>query len=153
MESLVHAMLSNALAATVLAVFVAILGRAYRRPALLHGLWLVVMLKLMTPPVVPVSLPAGFELLPSAWTKHKTGEDPRESIILTAMNQDLADTASAGECDADPACDENQGMPDATSSTAVSGIAPENWPSTPAAEMTFGLRLPAGWAWEHVVLI
>ena len=54
MEPLVHAMLSNALAATVLAVFVAILGRACRRPALIHGLWLVVMLKLVTPPVVPV---------------------------------------------------------------------------------------------------
>ena len=57
MEPLVHAMLSNALAATVLAVLVAILGRACRRPALIHGLWLVVMLKLVTPPVVPVSIP------------------------------------------------------------------------------------------------
>src|SRR5262245_58992499 len=57
MESLVHAILSNALVATVLAVIVAGLGRAYRRPALIHSLWLVVLVKLVTPPVVPVSMP------------------------------------------------------------------------------------------------
>jgi beta-lactamase regulating signal transducer with metallopeptidase domain len=153
MESLVHAMLSNALAATVLAVFVAILGRACRRPALIHGLWLVVMLKLVTPPVVPVSLPVGPELLPSAWTKHKTSEDPRESIILTAMNQDLADTTSEVECDADPACAESRRMPDSASSNAEMGVVHDNKPAIPAAAMNFALRLPAGWAWEHVVLI
>ena len=61
MESLVHAMLSNAVAVAVLAVLVAIIGRTCRRPALIHGLWLVVMLKLVTPPVVPVSLPEALE--------------------------------------------------------------------------------------------
>ena len=61
MESLVHAMLSNAAAAAVLAVLVAIIGRACRRPALIHGLWLIVMIKLVTPPVVPVSLPEAAE--------------------------------------------------------------------------------------------
>ena len=34
-----------------------------RRPALIHGLWLVVMLKLVTPPVVPVTLPGGMSSL------------------------------------------------------------------------------------------
>ena len=57
MESLVHILLSNALAATVMAVVVAAVGRICRRPALTHSLWLVVMLKLVTPPLVPVSLP------------------------------------------------------------------------------------------------
>ena len=57
MESLVHAMLSNALAVTVLAGAVTVVGWKSRRPALIHGLWLVVMIKLVTPPVVPVSLP------------------------------------------------------------------------------------------------
>ena len=65
MESLVHAMLSNAVVVAVLAMPVAIMGRACRRPALIHGLWLVVMLKLVTPPVVPVSLAR--ELEPGAW--------------------------------------------------------------------------------------
>ena len=57
MESLLHIMLSNALVATVIAVVAAAVGRFCRRPALTHGLWLVVLLKLVTPPLVPVSLP------------------------------------------------------------------------------------------------
>jgi bla regulator protein blaR1 len=57
MESLIHILLSNALVATVMAAIAAALGRICRRPALTHCLWLVVMLKLVTPPLVPVSLP------------------------------------------------------------------------------------------------
>ena len=57
MESLVHILLSNALAATLMAAVIAVVGRTCRRPALTHSLWLVVMLKLVTPPLVPVSLP------------------------------------------------------------------------------------------------
>ncbi|MGO9468830.1 MAG: M56 family metallopeptidase [Isosphaeraceae bacterium] len=57
MESLVHGMLSNAVAAAMLALAVGALSRLCRRPALIHSLWLVVLLKLVTPPVVPVSLP------------------------------------------------------------------------------------------------
>ena len=58
MESLVHGMLSNAVAAAILALAVGALSRLCRRPALIHSLWLVVLLKLVTPPVVPVTLPA-----------------------------------------------------------------------------------------------
>ncbi len=57
MESLVHGMLSNAVPAAMLALAVGALSRLCRRPALIHSLWLVVLLKLITPPVVPVSLP------------------------------------------------------------------------------------------------
>jgi bla regulator protein blaR1 len=48
--------LSNAVVATVLALVAAVIGRLCRRPALRHGLWLLVLLKLVTPPLVPVSL-------------------------------------------------------------------------------------------------
>ena len=64
MESLVHILLSNALAATVIAVVAAAVGRICRRPALTHSLWLVVMLKLVTPPLVPVSLPVANVISP-----------------------------------------------------------------------------------------
>ena len=43
--------LTNALAATVLAVLAAGATRALRRPALAHGLWLLVLLKLLAPPL------------------------------------------------------------------------------------------------------
>ena len=70
MESLVHAMLSNAVAAAVLAVLVTIIGRDCRRPALIHGLWLIVMLKLVTPPRRADSLPAGLNFAPRLAVGH-----------------------------------------------------------------------------------
>jgi beta-lactamase regulating signal transducer with metallopeptidase domain len=49
--------LGNAVAATLLAVAAAAVGRLARRPALAHGLWLLVLLKLLTPPLWQVSVP------------------------------------------------------------------------------------------------
>jgi beta-lactamase regulating signal transducer with metallopeptidase domain len=69
MESLVHSMLNNAMAAVVLTLAVAALGRLCRRPALTHCLWLVVLVKLITPAVVFVSLPSAF----TAYVDHFTG--------------------------------------------------------------------------------
>ncbi len=66
MEWLVHAMLSNALATTILAVFVAGLARACRRPALVHGLWVIVLLKLITPPALLVPVPGVRYLIAAA---------------------------------------------------------------------------------------
>ena len=58
METLLHAGLSNAVSATLLAVLVACLGRVLaRRPAILHCLWLLVLLKLVTPPLYQVPIP------------------------------------------------------------------------------------------------
>jgi BlaR1 peptidase M56 len=57
MESLVHGMLSNAAVVTVLAVLLAIVGRLARRPALIHSVCLLAMLKLLTPPIVSLPMP------------------------------------------------------------------------------------------------
>jgi bla regulator protein blaR1 len=57
-ETLLQAGLNNALSATFLAVVVAGLGRVLvRRPAVLHCLWFLVLLKLVTPPLYEVSIP------------------------------------------------------------------------------------------------
>jgi bla regulator protein blaR1 len=53
-EPLLNAALSNALVATGLAVVAAGAGRFCRRPALVHALWVLVLVKLVTPPLVPV---------------------------------------------------------------------------------------------------
>jgi beta-lactamase regulating signal transducer with metallopeptidase domain len=57
MTRLVEIGFSNAVMATVLAVLAAVLCRICRRPAFAHGLWLLVLLKLLTPPLVSVPLP------------------------------------------------------------------------------------------------
>jgi beta-lactamase regulating signal transducer with metallopeptidase domain len=57
----------NALLATVLAIGAAVLTRIWRRPALAHGLWLLVLLKLVTPPLflVPIPTRAHEEVVPA----------------------------------------------------------------------------------------
>lgn len=59
MDILLNIGLNNALVATLLALGAAALSHRCRRPALVHGLWLLVLLKLVTPPLfwIPVVLP------------------------------------------------------------------------------------------------
>ncbi|MHB1558801.1 MAG: M56 family metallopeptidase, partial [Isosphaeraceae bacterium] len=65
MESLVHGMVSNAAAVALLAVPIVIVARLARRPALVHGVCLLALLKLVTPPVLPVPI-AVLEPAPAA---------------------------------------------------------------------------------------
>ncbi len=66
MDTLLGIGLGNAVGATVLAVLAAVVGRLRPRPALRHGLWLLVLLKLVTPPLVPLRLPQAPVPLPVA---------------------------------------------------------------------------------------
>ena len=66
MNSLLEVGVSNAAVATILALIAACVGRFARRPALAHTLWILVLLKLITPPFVhvPVRLPDIGDLQP-----------------------------------------------------------------------------------------
>ncbi len=59
MEPWFRIALSNALCAGLLAIPALLASRLARRPALAHGLWLLVLLKLLTPPLlaIPIDLP------------------------------------------------------------------------------------------------
>src|SRR5438093_5531157 len=58
METLIHAGLLNALFAALLAVIVAGLAiLCRRRPAVVHALWVLVLVKFLVPSVFPVSIP------------------------------------------------------------------------------------------------
>src|SRR2546422_734012 len=57
MRALLEIGLTNAGLATVLALGAAVLSRMCRRPALTHALWLLVLVKLLTPPFLPVTVP------------------------------------------------------------------------------------------------
>ena len=52
MQGLVELGLANAVMATLLAAIVAVVCRVYRQPALVHSLWLLVLLKLLVPPLL-----------------------------------------------------------------------------------------------------
>src|SRR6266545_8411985 len=57
MGTLLEIGLSNAIVASVLALLAAAGARLLRRPALAHALWLLVLLKLLTPPLITIPLP------------------------------------------------------------------------------------------------
>jgi beta-lactamase regulating signal transducer with metallopeptidase domain len=65
-ETILELGLLNAVLATLLALAAAALTAAGRRPALAHALWLLVLLKLVTPPLVAVTLPRAAPPAPPA---------------------------------------------------------------------------------------
>jgi beta-lactamase regulating signal transducer with metallopeptidase domain len=56
MDALLVAGVWNAVGAALLAAIAALVGRFCRRPALVHALWLLVLLKMLTPPLWPVEV-------------------------------------------------------------------------------------------------
>jgi beta-lactamase regulating signal transducer with metallopeptidase domain len=58
MSALLASLLSNALTATLLALLVGALGLFRLRPTVLHAMWLIVLLKFVTPPLLSVPLPS-----------------------------------------------------------------------------------------------
>ena len=82
MNTLLNWVVSNTIAAALLVAFVLILTKIWRRPQVLHALWIVVMIKLITPPIVPVQLPElGFR---SDTTRHINPMPPAERSAVTA---------------------------------------------------------------------
>ena len=81
MDTLEQVVLGNAVAATVLALLASAVGLVCRRPALVHSLWLLVLIKLITPPIWQVEL---FQLPTS--TARETAEasvSPFHSVTTT----------------------------------------------------------------------
>ncbi len=58
MTLLLEIALTNAVMATAIGVVAAVVGRVCRRPALSHCLWLLVLLKLITPPLILLPIPS-----------------------------------------------------------------------------------------------
>ncbi len=91
MNTLVQAGLNNALSASFLTLLVACLGRLLtRRPAVLHCLWFLVLLKLVTPPLYEVSIP---------WIKpfQAAAETDRSEIVVSVDPTEATALASPVE--------------------------------------------------------
>jgi beta-lactamase regulating signal transducer with metallopeptidase domain len=85
--------LSNAIVATVLALLAAAVSSVCRRPALVHSLWLLVLIKLITPPILPV------EIFQISAEKSAAPESTLAALpapeLLEADNQDVTDDSLA----------------------------------------------------------
>ncbi|HMF12423.1 MAG TPA: M56 family metallopeptidase, partial [Gemmataceae bacterium] len=89
MQSLVEIGLSNALVASVLAVLAFTVSR-WRRPALAHGLWLLVLLKLVTPPLVPIYLPPLYTEPTSNESRASTDGSQAQAALGTLSLEEFA---------------------------------------------------------------
>jgi beta-lactamase regulating signal transducer with metallopeptidase domain len=91
-ENLYRTGLSNALSATVLALLVACLAHVlWRRPAILHCLWLLVLLKLVTPSLYEVPIP-----YLNSVGEALASESARDNVIVTTEPQGFV-PSSEGE--------------------------------------------------------
>src|SRR4051794_31916544 len=81
MHALLSVALSNVLVAALLAVPASLAGLRGTRPALTHALWLLVLLKLVTPPLVTIELP---------WTPAfaTTAVSPQQTIEAPPLAED-----------------------------------------------------------------
>jgi beta-lactamase regulating signal transducer with metallopeptidase domain len=109
-------MLSNAAIAAVLALVALAVGRAFRSPAVRHAAWLIVLLKLVTPPLFGVPL----TVLPATWAAPPA--EPSAVYALISPAVDPAWRAPAGDGPAAPAAWERY-RPDGAAGWAVVGWA------------------------------
>jgi beta-lactamase regulating signal transducer with metallopeptidase domain len=96
--ALLQIALVNAVLAALLACVVALIARKVRRPALVHALWLVVLVKLVTPPAFEVPVP----FVAANWLDSVvTADPPRSADVLLpgAQAQSSAISESAGAVD------------------------------------------------------
>ncbi|QEH36095.1 BlaR1 peptidase M56 [Aquisphaera giovannonii] len=115
MEGFLQAVMGNAVAASILALAAAAAGRVDRRPQVAHWLWVLVLLKLLTPPlfVVPLSWPEG-ERRPAASGAARPDAKPGEG----ARPEDQAQGASPAPAPA----------------SVTMGVGPRAVPAVPASE-------------------
>ncbi len=133
MDDLLSIAVSNAVAAAVLGLVAIAVSAVYRRPALVHGLWLLVLLKLVTPPLVfiPVAWPTAAQSpsLEVAAIQEKptiapSGRSNTARLTLQPQEQEeLVAVVPAGEdevLDAEaPAAVEEPSIPSPVASTAA----------------------------------
>src|SRR6516165_9956043 len=79
--AILHAMLGNAAVAAVLAVLALAAGRFCRSPAVRHLLWVLVLLKLVTPPLFHVPL----VVLPASWAAPPTEPSRLGGFVLQPL--------------------------------------------------------------------
>ncbi len=77
MSTLLQVVLSNLVVAGFLAVVAVVVDRLGRRPALSHGLWVLVLIKLITPPLIYVPLP-----WPEPFAQTPAIQDPIAHLLL-----------------------------------------------------------------------
>jgi beta-lactamase regulating signal transducer with metallopeptidase domain len=145
-ETFVYLGLGNALLATGLAAAAACAGSLCRRPALTHGLWLLVLLKLVTPPFFPVAVP-----WPCASESPRGPAGPVAPSVIPALAAEPPAMASGDVAPDEPgpalAEEAGPGVPPADLAARATGPAPAAAIPTPAVAGVIDVpgRPPVPW--------
>jgi beta-lactamase regulating signal transducer with metallopeptidase domain len=160
METLLRIGLSNAVVALVMALVVVTVACLWRRPAVLHALWLLVLVKLVTPPLIWVRVPWPiFPETPAVAVAPTVEPAPIEPLVeentaYVPDSEGMRETASA-EVSNEPAVSET--LPDAL--TPLESLAiPNTQNTTPVLvpgwmAATCGLWLAGALAWYALALL
>jgi beta-lactamase regulating signal transducer with metallopeptidase domain len=154
MPTLVQVGLANAAAAALLALVALAAGRWCRRPALVHSLWLLVLVKLVTPPLFPLELawlpapvattPAEQGSQPSPEPRADGGESASEDFLggLEAGEQEVLVVSDEIAPNTGQAEERSEAAPPSPSPAVVS-FAPSAWDFDACARW-FGMVWLAG---------
>jgi beta-lactamase regulating signal transducer with metallopeptidase domain len=153
MESLVHAMLNNALASALLAIVVAAVAWNCRKPAFVHSLWLIVLLKLVTPPAILLPVPGIERLLPhSSHLAHSLDD----RLALSAVPAGSSTSFAEEEADGYVAEARSQTLPVHVGRAVLTVQADSDERLATAArsvDVNQGFTALLAWKWEHWLLM
>ena len=96
MATLLEIGLANALVATGVALFALCVGRFCKKPAVIHGLWLLVLIKLITPPLVPLRLPWTYKTAPSLAQQPLARVQAKRPLVVASRATPEADASGQG---------------------------------------------------------
>jgi beta-lactamase regulating signal transducer with metallopeptidase domain len=135
MTTLLQTGLANAVCAALLAIAALVAARRSRRPALVHSLWLLALLKLVTPPLFPVALPwlpaEGAAVPPPAATLPAQADAGPTLVVLNRADAPFAPAPAVPARDAAAAAgvSSTEGVPAAD--LAVPAAVPAETPAWP----------------------
>jgi beta-lactamase regulating signal transducer with metallopeptidase domain len=134
MDTLEQVVLTNAVMATALALLASAVGLVCRRPALVHSLWLLVLIKLITPPIWQVEI---FQL-PAASQEQSISA---ATVDPQAVNTEIADL-----------CEYQRENHEGLKNDGKRVLAPEEFPSAERLPDSFLVDSPTQGMWQWASL-
>jgi beta-lactamase regulating signal transducer with metallopeptidase domain len=141
MHALLEIGLTNALMATGLALVAVVVSCFHRRPALTYSLWLLVLIKLVTPPLVHIPIPWEPSPAETEAAAAPTSASEMEVCLLTEPFEFVDEQALPELSAAIPATMEEPAPPRAASTTLEAAPWQADWPALLA------------WAWLGSALV
>jgi beta-lactamase regulating signal transducer with metallopeptidase domain len=152
-DLLVHTLMSNAIAAICMAVIAVGLARMCRRPALTHSLWLLVMLKLVTPPFIPVSLPVAGLISSRESSPARSPIDHDAGLVAEREPLPHFDAHDSEWAEIDERSSDSPPPFVETEQDFAQAAIPQSASLSIKEEASSPSELEPGWSWEPLVLM